>query len=398
MKSRKIAFLLVLTLIVSQIAFPMIGLAAPGDGPGGGPGEGPGEPGGPGEGPPPSMWDPANTKIISTNPSITPLFEMTGGQSDGENGPPPGFFTAGFNAETVTLDTEIEIKISADQKPFMLMNMGNLQSWSYDETNKIVTIKTKPIDFYHIEQQTGQYFHMPKFIVVGFGPNPGGGKGEKDQGPPAEAEGMWMSTNASEWEFGPNKDFDGDGMPSSMVLKLTGKAGEAGFFKMFWPTALLKKMGLTKDTLAGFINGDQISTTIQEVEGGVIITFNVTYKAAGSEKPKKLNASSSSAFKTITVATGKAAALTLSYSKKSIKKGKAVRLSGYVNPKRSRVKVFLYRKLKGEKKFKRVGAAKTNAKGFYRFTRKPPKTAYYRTATKKGRKLIYSSAISVAVK
>jgi hypothetical protein len=381
MNRKKISLMLILTLVLAQISFSIIGLA-----------EGPGE--GPGEGPP-SQWDPTNTKIISTTPSITPLFEMSGGGQ--EDGPPPGFYAAGFNAEAVTLDTEVEIKISATEKPFMLMNMGNLQSWSYDDVNKVVTVKTKPIDFYHIDQSSGQDFHMPEFNVVSFGPNPGG-DGGKDQGPPAEAEGMWMATNASQWEMGPSKDYDGDGMPSSMVLELTGKAGAAGFFKMFWPTALLNKMGLTKDTIAGFINGTQASTTTQEVDGGVVVTFNVTYSSTGFGKPKLLKSAATTGFKTITVATGKAAALTLSLSKKSIKKGKAVSLSGFINPKRARANVFLYRKLKGEKHFKRVGVAKTNVKGFYKFTRKPPKTAYFRTATKKGSKFVYSEIIKVLVK
>ncbi len=380
MRSKKLSLFLIAAMLIAQLAFPIIGIAE-------GPGEGPG----PGE-EPPSQWDPTNTSIISTTPSITPLFEF----SDGQGGP-PGFYTAGFNAEAVDLNTPVEIKIQATEKPFMMMNMGNLQSWSYDETSKIVTINTKPIDFYHIDQQTGEEFHMPEFIVVNFGPNPGG-EGA-DQGPPDEANGMWMSTDATQWEFGPSKDYDGDGMPSSLVLELTGKAGTAGFFKMFWPTALLNKMGLTKDTLAGFINGTQASTTTETVEGGVVITFNVTYTATGLPSPRLARAASTpSGFKTITVATGKASALSIAQSKKSVKKGKAVIISGYVNPKQARIGVALYRKLKGEKRFKRVGVTKTNSKGLYKFTRKAPKTAYYKTARIKGGKLVYSSVIKVVVK
>lgn len=376
---KKISLMLILALLLSQVTFPIIGLA---DGPGDGPDE------------PPSQWDPSNTKLISTNPSITPNFEMSGGQGGG----PPGFTTIGFNAEAVDLNTTVEIKIRSDEKPFMIMSMGNLQSWSYDATNKIVTINTKPIDFYHIDQSSGQEFHMPKFIVVNFGPNPGG-DGGSDQGPPSEADGMWMSTNASQWEMGPSEDYDGDGMPSSMVLKLTGKAGTSGFFKMFWPTALLRKMGLTKDTLAGFINGTQASTTTQEVDGGIIITFNVTYSSSGLPDPRLVrSAATPSGFKTITVATGKAAALTIAQSKKSIKKGKAITISGYVNPKKAKTKVFLYRKEKGQKGYKKIGEAKTNKLGYYKFTRKPPITTSYKTGIRKNGKLVYSEVIKVTVK
>lgn len=104
---------------------------------------------------------------------------------------------------------------------------------------------------------------------------------------PSQVFGMVIFTNADSWKYLPVGDNDGDGKASSIRLKLTGKPGLRDTFGILLPKALLKKWGLNKSNLAGFVNGKKVKITIQTAAKGLIVSFKITYPVKSVAVGKK---------------------------------------------------------------------------------------------------------------
>lgn len=284
---------------------------------------------------------------------------------------PPGVTIGGWLVPQTGTSYTVDWTSLTAGTTYMLVVLGEAQTVTLNDTT--AQIVAKSIDMY--DRDTNQKVGPGLITALADMSNASTGSGANgnDQGPPPEARGMWISTNATDWNLQPG-EFDSNGKPTSFKVTVTGPTGVAGFFKWYWPPALLNLMGFSADDLAGFIDGDQVSTTTEtQANGGVIVTMNLTYS-------------------THTVMTKKALPLSLAASKKSVKKKKKVSLFGWLNPKKARQTIKLFRKMKGQKSYKQIGVAKTNGKGYY--SRKFPvtQTAYYVAKyTKKG-KVITSPA------
>jgi hypothetical protein len=198
---------------------------------------------------------------------------------------------------------------------------------------------------------------------------------------PAEANGLQIIHKASSWSFLPVGDDDGDKKSSSVRLSLTSKPGEKESFGIFLPQALLGKWGISSKNVAAVVDGDRVAATVNKNSNpqGLMVNFSFTYPIS-------------------VVSVGKAMPLSLSANKKSIKGGKLVKLYGWVNPKRKGAKVKVLRKLKGKSAYEEVAAANTNSSGYYKYSDKPSRTAFYKAVMSRGAKRITSKVKKVIVK
>jgi len=209
--------------------------------------------------------------------------------------------------------------------------------------------------------------------VKGEGPPPG-------QGPPAESRGMWISTNSPIWHLEPGEFDKTTHKPKSFKITIEGPSGKTGFFRWYWPKALLDFMNMKVSDLAGFIDNDQVSVnTTEYADGGGLVSLNLSY----SEHVIK---------------TAKALPISLAASKKSLKKKGKVNLYGWLGSKKAKKVVEVYRKIKGQKKYSKIGKVKTGAKGYYKRSIPVAKTASFYTRTKSGSKWLKSPVKSVSVK
>lgn len=304
-----------------------------------------------------SMADPAAT--INPSTGTTAITNLQG---------PPGVTIGGWLVPATGTSYAVDWTGLTATTTYMLVVIGEAQTVTLSDTT--AQIVAKSIDMY--DRDTNQKVGAGLITAVAdMSSTSSSDQHGGTQGPPSQARGMWVSTNATEWNLQPS-EFDSNGKPKSFKITVTGPTGVAGFFKWYWPKALLDLTGFNANTLAGFVDGDQVSTTTQTLaDGGVVVSMNLTYS-------------------THTVMTKKALPLSLAASKKSVKKKKRVSLFGWLNPKKARQTIKLFRKIKGQKSYKQIGVAKTNGKGY--FSRKFPvtQTAYYVAKYKKGKKWITS--------
>jgi len=198
---------------------------------------------------------------------------------------------------------------------------------------------------------------------------------------PTEASGLQIFHKAYSWSVLPVGDDDGDKKVSSVRLNLVGKPGQKENFGIFLPQALLNKWGLNSTNTAAIVGGERVAATVNNKVNpeGQMVNFSFTYPVS-------------------VVSVGKAMPLSLSANKKSIKKGKKVKLFGWISPLKKGAKVKILRKLKGETVYKEIAESKTNAGGYFKRSDKPAETALYKAATSKGKKRITSKAKKVTVK
>jgi len=198
---------------------------------------------------------------------------------------------------------------------------------------------------------------------------------------PAEANGLQIIHKADAWSFLPVGDDDGDKKSSSVRLSLTSKPGQKENFGIFLPQALLNKWGLDSKNTAAIVDGNRVAAVLTEKAdpAGQMVNFSFTYPVS-------------------VISVGKAMPLSLSANKKSIKKGKKVKLFGWISPLKKGAKVKMLRKLKGEASYKEIAESKTNAGGYYKSSDSPSATALYKAVTNKGKKRIASKAKKVTVK
>ncbi len=309
-----------------------------------------------------SVADP--TATISPSAGTTPLSGMQG---------PTGASIAGWMTPASGTGYTVDWSGLTAGTNYMMVIIADAQTVVLTDTG--AQIVANSIDSYNHET----FEKVGSAVVTAVVDMTAMNNSEGTNGPPAEAGGMWVSTNAIEWNMEPS-EFDANGKPKSFQMTVTGPSGVAGFFKWYWPKALLDLLGFDADDLAGFVDGDQVSATTQTLaDGGVLVSINLTYS-------------------THTVTTKKALDISLAASSSSVKKKKKVSLFGWINPKKARKTVKFFRKIKGQKGYKQIGTDKTDSKGY--FSRKFPvtQTASYYAQTVKNGKVIKSPVKQVKAK
>jgi len=318
----------------------------------------------------PTLADPAATITPSIGTTSIPITGAPG------NATVNGWLTAASGTSYTVDWTGLNATTT-----YMLVIIADAQAVTLGDNTAQITANS--IDMYSHEapyQKVGSGVVTAVADMSGGNPQGGGPQG----GPPAEARGMWVSTNAIEWNIEPS-EMDSTGKPKSFKMTISGPSGVAGFFKWFWPKALMNKVGITANDLAGYIDNDQVSmNTTTYADGSALISFNLTYSQH-------------------IIKTAKALPLSLATNKKRVKKNTKVKLFGwYSNSKsvsaRSAKVVSIYRKLKGQKKYSLIGKAKTGAKGFFSKTIPVKKTASFIAKALKGKKVIKSPVKTVSVK
>lgn len=237
--------------------------------------------------------------------------------------------TSNSVTHTIRIDTK-------GQTPKVAVAVGTIESWSYNSTpdelgRTIATINAKST-YRHAMNKNEQ--DAPNFLMVALALDLGDG--------PEEATGLYVSFNGDDWEMIPPTQYRG-----RFGYKITGATGTKGWFKMFMPNALVEKMGFKKGEIAGFIDGDQASINVTDLETGVMISL------------------SGFTYSTHTIYAGKALPLSLAASKKSIKSGKTTKLFGWSKTKKKGKKISLYKKEKGESAYTLVEELITGKKGYF---------------------------------
>lgn len=298
-----------------------------------------------------ALADPSVTIDPSDGVSLLPGFPMY----DAEHGAYVNAWTVPGEGTTYTLN----YTNSADMKIFV--SMGDVQSVNFNDDGTITAV-VKSIMLYPPDGGENGFPGLMAAVV-----NP-------TDGPPPQSKGMYISTNAYEWEMRPSEMND-EGKPEKFVIKITGKSGVKGWFKWFWPQALLDFVGIDAEKLAGFVDSQQTSTSVEEVPGGALITINLTYS-------------------THTIKTGEALPLSLASSSQKVSRGKK-RLYGWVSPKDGGRLVNIYRKVKGARRYRLIGRRRTDSEGFFKlFVERRPE-ASYKTKTNIGGRVYTSPVKSV---
>lgn len=255
------------------------------------------------------------------------------------------------------------------QQPYLTVVQGEVTSWSYDSTTGYATINAKSITV--PGRNGGPDMHGLIVAVV---------LGMTDPNAPKEQiKGMYVSTNAYEWEMIPPKPED---KSPKFGYEITGKDGlKNGFFKMYMPKALLDLMHVKPSELAGFIDGDQYAAEVSKMpDGGALISLTLS-------------------FSTKRVEAGKALPLSLAVSKTTIKKGKKTSLFGWLGTKKKGKTVHLYKKEKGKRVWTLLTTLKTKKQGYFKKTLVLQKTTKFKAKwiNKKGKK-VWSPVKTVKVK
>jgi len=103
-----------------------------------------------------------------------------------------------------------------------------------------------------------------------------------NQGPPIEARGTYMSTDILNWCVIPPQAGNG-----RFGFRLTGPAGDKGFFKMYMPPPLVQLLadqqgesGFSVKDLGIFNDGSQASINVQDTgDGGALVNVSVTFSS-----------------------------------------------------------------------------------------------------------------------
>lgn len=281
---------------------------------------------------------------------------------------------------------------STDEEPVGILGMGSdlTNSWGYDAATGLVTVTFTAVEIVGMDGPPD----ADLFIIVLVYPVAQG-----EDGPPAEAAGMWMSTNVTQWEMLPPQP----GSPQ-FGFKLTGPAGTAGFFNMFLPDSLIELLSTMEGTplaiedLAVFMDDDQASMSISEVEGGALIEINVTFtddtimvSRATSAYTRSASTSTLAAANVLSIlkqssdsnvtkeiVAKKKLNISLAANKYSIAKNKKVQLFGWLASGQKNKKVALYAKTSADTSYAKVASATTTKNGRFVFNVAPAKSTTYK--------------------
>lgn len=278
----------------------------------------------------------------------------------------------GFEGED---DAAYDMVFSVDNEPTLIVTAGadmtNAHDWEYDATTGQLTMHVTYKGIVTDDNDPTNSDHM--FIVTFTFAN----ETEGDGSTPTEMDGVGMATNMLQWlVIPPTSDAPYYG------FQLTGTPGTTGFFHMFIPSTGIEHLSnvsgedLDPDSMAVFVDEQQASLNVTEVDGGAYINVNVTF----DEDLLGVSSSDSSIIKTVTA--GPKEPLSLVAKKNSLSKGGTNRLYGWTEQTKAGQAVVIYRKLKGESKFTVWKTVETNSEGYYKVKYTAKKTGEYKAKYK----------------
>lgn len=272
-----------------------------------------------------------------------------------------------------TEDTTYELVFSSDTEPTMVItpgaDMANAHDWAYDATTGLVTMRVTYKGIVTDTQDENSELDM--FIIAlvySSGDLTAGGA-------PEEMAGAALATNLLQWMIVPP-------MPDSPYFgfQLTGTPGTTGFFHMFIPAAAIENISamagkdLTPESMAVFVDDQQASMSITEVDGGAYIDINITFAQDA------LGVSVDSITKKITA--GGRESVSLVAKKDTLDKGATTKLFGWIRQAKAGKEVVIYRKLNGEDTFTAWKTVETNSNGYFKADYKAKKTGKFKAKYK----------------
>lgn len=185
-----------------------------------------------------------------------------------------------------TRGTQYTVTCVADSEPAAVVLTGaNMVSWNFDSETSEVTVE---LDF--VGYLPGISFGSPQGLLDFPSIDPFGvamvwavEDPFLEDGPPAAMKGAWMATNVQQWDLIPPEDNN-----VQFGYRLSGPAGQTGFFHMYVPDTLLEWMSELKgqtigvSDLAVFNDDKQASVSVNEVDGGALILLSVIFDSSSS--------------------------------------------------------------------------------------------------------------------
>lgn len=267
-------------------------------------------------------------------------------------------------------DETYELVFATETEPTMLITPGadmeNANDWEYDATADTTTMR---VTYKGIVTETNDENSQYEMFIIALVYS----SGDVDAGgAPAEMAGAALATNLLQWLIIPP-------MPDSPYFgfQLTGTPGTTGFFHMFIPETAIEHISnmsgknLTPESMAVFVDDQQASMNITEVDGGAYIDINITFK----EDVLGVT-STSNIIKKITA--GAREKISLVAKKESVEKGSTARLFGWINKAKSGKTVVIYRKVKGQDKFTLWKEVETDEQGYFKIKYTAKKTAHFK--------------------
>src|SRR3989338_5658649 len=173
-------------------------------------------------------------------------------------------------------DTTYELVFASDTAPTMLITPGadmeNANDWAYDATAGTVTMN---VTYKGIVTDTNdENSELDMFIIALVYSSDDINAG----GAPADMAGAGLATNLLQWVIIPP-------LPDAPYFgfQLTGTPGTTGFFHMFIPETAIDHISgltgeeLTPESMAVFVDEQQASLSVTEVDGGAYIDINITF-------------------------------------------------------------------------------------------------------------------------
>lgn len=274
-------------------------------------------------------------------------------------------------------DATYELVFTSDTAPTMMITPGadmeNANDWEYDADTGLVTMRVTYKGIVTDTQDENSELNMFIIAMVFSSGDMSAG------GAPIEMTGAALSTNLLQWMIIPP-------MPDAPYFgfQLTGTPGTTGFFHMFIPATAIEHISnmsgeeLSPESMAVFVDDQQASMNITEVDGGAYIDINITFAE------NKLGVSATDSMDSITkqITTGARETVSLAAKKDTVNKGATARLFGWINKSKAGKTVVVYRKLKGKKKFKVWKTPETNKQGYFKVNFTAKKTAQYKAKYK----------------
>lgn len=284
---------------------------------------------------------------------------------------------------TITLQVQPDDDASLECPVLAVMPGADMiESWTCDAETGEVTIHAEQVEYIGDVPEGFDVFALVFIFAVP--------EDSEQDGPPAEAAGMWMSTNLSDWEMIPPSD---ENKTPQFGFRLSGPAGTEGFFKMFLPAGLLDFMSdmagheIAVEDLAVFIDDDQASLSVEESQGGALIDIRVTFTddttvVEEGRETTGLRRTATSATVTKSIAARERKAVSLAAANAAVEKNGKTTLFGWLKEGRKGQRVTLYQKV-GKGKFTEVKSLRTKKNGYYQFTVAPAKATSYKVQYKK---------------
>ena len=264
-----------------------------------------------------------------------------------------------------------------------LTSGADIQSWSYNATTQIFTVNFITAEFASPFPELANTF----IVQVIF---PEENYTEGSAGIPVELTGCYISSTVMGWSLVAPTSF----LPF-FEIGLEGEADTSGFFNLFVSESAINLISqyagetVSVNELAVYVDDTQSSTRASELNNGGYIDINVTFTEGDTSVT-----SNGMEYVSKTVKTGQRQPLILFSNKTRVKKGKKVKLSGFIQDAKKGEKVKFLRKIKGKKKYKKIKTVRTNKNGYFRAKIKMKKTAFFKSKHKKQK----SSRIKIKVR